>query len=136
MNRTALYSVLIAAAFSTAVATATAIPTVSALAQNAAPLADCAACVQAVSPTMQALVHNFVMASIRRDALEVSEDTEALGIAIQERHKTLVALAFQPPVNVMELAAKLAVLTEYSEDVERWSIRAAAQDAARLAEGQ
>jgi hypothetical protein len=131
MHRTALYSALIAAAFVASVATATAIPAAPALAQEAFHPVPA----HAVSPTMQMFIHDFVRASIRRDALEASEDAEALGLAIQERHRTLVALAFQPPVNVMELAAKLAALTEYSEDTERWSIRAAAQDAARLAEG-
>jgi hypothetical protein len=138
MNRNALYGTLIAVAFSTAVSTAVMIPTVSALAQSvvqpAASPADCvASCGPAISATLQSLVHDFVMASIRRDGLEASPDTEALGLAIQERHKALSALAFHPPVSLLELAVKLNVITEYAEDTERWAARAVAQDAVRLA---
>jgi hypothetical protein len=131
-RRNALYTALIASAFSAALATATAIPMVSALAQSAAP-ADCASCPQGASSTLRSLVHDFVMASIKRDGLEASPDTEALGLAIEARHKALSALAFHPPVNSLELALKLNIITEYAEDTERWAARAVAQDAVRLA---
>jgi hypothetical protein len=95
--------------------------------------ADCSVCGHAVSAEMQARISEFVHTSIRRDALEASEDNEKLGLVIQERHRALSALAFHAPVNLLELAAKLIVVTEYAEDTERWANRAAAQDAARLA---
>jgi hypothetical protein len=88
-----------------------------------------------VSPEMQALIAEFVDRSIRMSATDLAGDAEAIGIIAQDRTRALSALAFHPPRNLVELAAKLAVLVEFSEDVERFALRAVVEDANRLVEG-
>lgn len=89
---------------------------------------------QAVSPAMQTLISDFVEMSIRLAAIDASGEPELVGTAVQDRSKSLMALAFHAPTNVTELAAKLSAITEFSEDTERWSIRIISEDAAQLAE--
>ena len=89
---------------------------------------------QAVSPAMQTLISQFIGASIRQYAADVSGDSDAISIVSQDRAKALTALVFHEPVNLAELSAKTAALIEFSEDVERFALRALVQDMNRLVE--
>ena len=88
-----------------------------------------------ISEGMQTLISEFVRASIRMAATDISGDAEAIGIVAHDRTRALAALAFHPPQNMTELAAKLAAITEFSEDTERFSLRMLVEDATRLAAG-
>lgn len=132
-RRTVMYGALIAAAISTAATTAVMIPTVSALAQDVMPTKQTAAD-REISPGMQALIGEFVSASILLAATDMEGNAESVGIVAQARTKSLTALAFHTPQNWVELAAKLAAITEFSEDTERFALRAVVEDATRLAQ--
>jgi hypothetical protein len=88
-----------------------------------------------VSEGMQVVIGSFVEKSIRMAATDITGDNEALGIVAQDRTRALTALAFHRPANITELAAKLAAITEFSEDTERFALRVLVEDANRLAEG-
>ena len=89
-----------------------------------------------VSVGMQTLIDAFVSASIRMAATDLEGDAEGIGIVARARTTALVALVFHAPENLTELSAKLAAITEFSEDTERFAFRALVEDMNHLAEAE
>jgi hypothetical protein len=116
---------LIAAAFSAFVATATAIPSVSALAQEAS--------TATISEKMQNRISDFVQASISLAAADLEGNPDDNKAVSDTRSKALVALVFHQPENLTELAAKTATLVEFSQDTERFALRMLVEDMNHLA---
>jgi hypothetical protein len=101
VRRTVLYSVLIAAAFSSAVATAVMIPAVGALAEGTA-----------ASPRMAELVEMYRAVSTNIDALDPRTDAAAWTAAEQAWEVAEANLMNERPRTVCDFAAKFDALLD------------------------
>lgn len=89
-----------------------------------------------VSPMMAEAIQDFVVASLRRDAEDMEANPSNYASVSKARAEALKALAFHAPANLIEHAAKLSALAEFTDDSERFALLMAAQDAFKLAGGR
>jgi hypothetical protein len=127
-RRTLLSNMLVVSAASAAAATAIAIPSVSAVAQDVP---------AGVSPRMAQLVADFMRLSAALDVAENSGDPKAWGHAADDRRPALEELVFERPESLLDLAAKMSALSQFmsDEDSENFVFRRLAEDATTLAGG-
>jgi hypothetical protein len=132
IRRTALYTALIAAAFSSAVATGAAVSTIAMGATISMPAAAHSAC--AVSPRMTALIEMYKAVSANIDSLDPLGDQAAWTAAEQAWGRGETHHQDQPPPPLLDYAAKLDALIELdSSEGEYATIKRLSEDAHALA---